>query len=206
MASFDVESMFNSIPIELVVKSIKKRWNNIKNYTKLPLKEFLNGLDVLMNSLYFKFDNKFYKQTNGLPMGLSLSPIIADIVIQDLQEQVLLKYQNYILFYKRYVDDSCIILNKRYLKHTLDMFYNFSNRVKFTHEVEIDNKINFLDVSIIKNEDGHLTFDIYKKKTFSGRYINYFSSHPISCKIGIVKNLLDKIIKISDKKFHEKRY
>ena len=53
-----------------------------------------------MNSLYFKFDNKFYKQTNGHPMGLSLSPIIADIVIQGLEEQVLLKYKNYILSYK----------------------------------------------------------------------------------------------------------
>ena len=48
-------------------------------------------------------------------MGLSLSPIIADIVIQDLEEKVLDKFKDYILFYRRYVDDSCIILNKRYL-------------------------------------------------------------------------------------------
>ena len=50
MASFNVESMFNSMSIELAQKCIKKSWNSIKKYSKLPLKEFLNGLDVLMNS------------------------------------------------------------------------------------------------------------------------------------------------------------
>ena len=40
MASLDVESMFPSIPIELVFQSIKKRWKYIKQHTKLPLKLF----------------------------------------------------------------------------------------------------------------------------------------------------------------------
>ena len=166
MASFDIESMFNSIPIQLVLKSIKKRWEKIKKFTKLPQNEFLKGLDVLMNSLFFKYDDKYYKQVNGLPMGLSISPIIADIVIQDIEEHVLSKYKNYIVFYRRYVDDSCIILNKRYLKNILDSFNNFNDRINFTHEIELCNQINFLDTLIIRDEHGHLSFDIYKKRIF----------------------------------------
>ena len=51
-----------------------------------------------MSSLYFKFNENYYKQVNGLPIGLSLSPILADIVIQDLEENVLKKYKTDIDF------------------------------------------------------------------------------------------------------------
>ena len=57
MASSDVESIFSSTPIELIFQSIKKRWEDMKQHTKLPLNEFLNGLEIFMDSLYFKFDD-----------------------------------------------------------------------------------------------------------------------------------------------------
>jgi len=41
-----------------------------------------------MTSMYFIFNKVIYKQTFGMPMG-SLSPIIADIVLQDLEEKAL---------------------------------------------------------------------------------------------------------------------
>ena len=37
-----------------------------------------------MDSAYFKFYNKHSKQIFGIPMGSPISPIIADIVMQDL--------------------------------------------------------------------------------------------------------------------------
>jgi len=37
------------------------------------------------------FNDKFYRQTFGLPMGSPLSPILADLVMQDLE----LVSQNY---------------------------------------------------------------------------------------------------------------
>ena len=44
-----------------------------------------------MDSIYFKFDNKYYKQIFGTPMGSPISPIIAVIVMQDLEYEVLKK-------------------------------------------------------------------------------------------------------------------
>ena len=57
--------------------------------------EFLRGFHE--DSLYFQRNNELFQQINGLPMGLSVSPIIADIVIQDLKEEFLARYKS-ILF------------------------------------------------------------------------------------------------------------
>jgi len=45
--------------------------------------------------------------------------------------------------------------------------------------------INFLDVKLLI-ENGRIIFDNYRKLTNSGRYLNYFSNHPVEHKRGIV--------------------
>ena len=198
--------MFNNIPFVLVKDSIKKRWPQIKNFTKLSEKEFIKGLEVLMNSLYFQFDNKFYRQTSGLPMGLSLSPILADLVIQDLEQKVLETYNSNILSYSRYDDDSFMILNKEKVFEVLKLFNSHHSNIKFTYEMEKNDELNFLDILVIKNNDLSLSTDIYKKPTFSGPYLNYYSNHSFCTKIEIIKNSLHKIVKFSNPKFHEKNF
>ena len=42
-----------------------------------------------MDSTYFKFDNKYYKQIFGTLMGSPISPIIADIVLPDLEGDII---------------------------------------------------------------------------------------------------------------------
>ena len=108
MASLEVVYPFPSEPKELLYNKIKKRWNDLKLDTKLPIEEFLKGLDTLISSLYFQFDTKYYQQIDGLPIGLSLSPSLVDLVLQDLEENYLKKYNRSISFYCRYVDDSFI--------------------------------------------------------------------------------------------------
>ena len=59
-------------------------------------------------------------------------------------------------------------------------------------------------MKIIKNQDNSISIDLYKKETFSGRYVNYLCSHPIGVKIGILKILIDKVYKLSDPQLHQK--
>jgi len=53
---------------------------------KIPKKEFLNTVRLVLDSTsFFTFDNQFYKQNFGTPMGSSFSPIIVDVVMQELE-------------------------------------------------------------------------------------------------------------------------
>lgn len=69
------------------------------------MEEFLNAVSFVLSSTYFVFDNVVYKQTYGTPVGLPLSPIIADIVLQDIENEALNRIDIQLPFYYRYVDD-----------------------------------------------------------------------------------------------------
>ena len=89
-----------------------------------------------------------------------------------------------------------------FLSHLLYLKY-LNSLEKEVEKIGI-NQISFLDMKIIKNQDNSISIDLYKKETFSGRYVNYLSSHPIGLKICIVKSLIDKVYKLSDPQFHHK--
>ena len=125
-----------------------------------------------MDSLHFQFDTKYYQQITELPIGLSFSPILADLVLQDL-EDFLKKYNRSFSFYCRYVDDSFIVFIKKKLPVSLKYLNQIHSRIKFTcekvNEIQAKNKISFLDILIERTNEENICIDVYKKKTFSGR-------------------------------------
>ena len=61
--------------------------------------------------------------------------------------------------------------------------------------------LNFLDVSIILDQNGRLETNILYKETNSHDYLNYFSHHPEHTKQNIPYNLAKRIIVfVSDEK------
>lgn len=56
-------------------------------------------------------------------------------------------------FYVRYVDDIITAVPKNRIKEVLHVFNNFHERLQFTHEIETEGKISFLDLSLIRTVD-----------------------------------------------------
>ena len=141
-------------------------------YSKLSTRNCMEGLDVLMNSLYFQNNKKIYKQIDGLPIGLSVSQIIVYIVLQDLVEVFLSRYQKSIKFYGRYVDDSFIVIAKNKLNMLMNSKNSFHNSLQFTYEKEHNSQNNFLDIMVIKNSNGALI--LFIQETYILRKISQF--------------------------------
>ena len=160
------------------MKLLLKKWDHIKEHTKLSRKEFLDGLELILNSSYFSYNNKFYSQTFGVSMGEKTSPIISEIIMQHLENSVIDQIPFNIPFYKRYVDDIFIPLPYNKIESTLKFFNSFHNKLQFTFEKENNNSLSFLDMKIIRLEDTSLKINWYRKPTWSGRYLNFMSSHP----------------------------
>lgn len=175
----DLVSLYTNIPNELLTKIIKEKWNSLKEYTTLNQDIFIEALKLTLNSNYSQHKNKFYQQLDGCAMGSPISSTVAQLVMEYLEEKVLSNTNIPILFLKRYVDDCITAVPENQIDEILNAFNNFHPKLQFTSEVEIELKINFLDMTIIRQEDSDkLTTKWYTKNTWSGRYLNYNSHHP----------------------------
>ncbi|XP_018373120.1 PREDICTED: uncharacterized protein LOC108767647 [Trachymyrmex cornetzi] len=200
LISLDVVSLFTNIPLDLALECVNDHWEHILKNCKCSQSEFVEAINLVLDSTYFLFDGTIYKQNFGTPMGSPLSPIVADLVMQKLEKVALSSYNNEVLFYYRYVDDLLAAVPKDKINDFQNSFNTFHPRLQFTLEVG-DDSINFLDVTIMVNVD-RFSFNWYRKPTFSGRYLNYLSNHPESQKRGIIFNLVDRAIFLSDSTFH----
>jgi len=81
------------------------------------------------------------------------------------------------------------------LRGFLDHLNTYDRNLQFTLEVEIENKLPFLDVLIIRNAD-KLDFTIYRKPTQNNRYLHFNSNHPPQVKRAVVISLIDRALNI----------
>ena len=86
--SFDVEAMFFSISPQLVLQIINKRWDEIKVHAPSDKDTFLKMVEFCIINSYCQYDGKFYGQVNGLAMGSPLSPILAELIMDGVFENL----------------------------------------------------------------------------------------------------------------------
>jgi len=204
LISLDVVSLFTNIPIDLALKSVEDRWNYISPNCNIPRHEFLEAIKLILESTFFSFNNKMYKQKFGTPMGSPLSPVIVDIVMQDLEKRVLETFNFDIPFYFRYVDNLVMAVPTSKIELVIETFNSIHTSLQFTSEIG-HKIINFLDTTIII-KNNRIIFDWYHKPTFSGRYLNYWSQHPLSQKKGTIIGLVDRIFLLSHPEFYLKNF
>lgn len=206
LVSFDATSLFTNIPIPLVLELVEKSWDVIKEHTRIPKLKFLEILRFcIIDNNYLEFNKIFYQQKQGVPMGSPASPILADIVMEALLDNV---FDNVNNPYKpkivtKYVDDIFVILKSSHVNSTLTALNSFHPKIQFTVEFENNGKIPYLDVLVIR-QNNRLIFDWYKKPTSSGRLINYNSKQPKQMIINTAKNFISRVLDISNIVFRQK--
>ena len=75
LVSFDVKSLFTSIPLQLALQCTETA---IQQYTvKLPLptEDIMDLLNLCLTSTYFQYNGKHYKQLHGTAMGSPVSVV-----------------------------------------------------------------------------------------------------------------------------------
>ncbi|KFD50671.1 hypothetical protein M513_08478 [Trichuris suis] len=153
---------------------------------------------------YFRFQEEFFQQNNGAPMGSPLSPIFAEIFMEHLEEA----FNNKIAptnprLFKRYVDDIFAIVEvgkeELLLEHLNCLF---PNCISFTIEKETRGRLPFLDALVIRSKN-RLKTTVYRKPTHSDRYLHFSSHHPRSVFTGIIRGMVDRALSMCDAEFLE---
>ena len=89
MASFDVKSLFTSIPVDLALRITKERLQqdqNLVDRTNLSIDNIMKLTDFVLNHNYFKYEGDHYKQIFGCAMGSPISPVLADLAMEEIEE------------------------------------------------------------------------------------------------------------------------
>ena len=71
------------------------------------------------------------------------------------------------------MDDTFTFIKKDELENVKRVLNDFHEDIKFTHEIEHNNIISFLDVSVIKKVNGSFRTEVFRKKTDTNVYINW---------------------------------
>ncbi|BHF69186.1 von Willebrand factor A domain-containing protein 5A [Sparganum proliferum] len=187
MVSFDVVSLFTSIPLDLAKQCTEDLLQSCD--TDVPAIALLELLDLCMET-NFSFDQQYYQQLKGAPMGSPISGFLAEITMQKL-EATALPLVNPKLWL-RYVDDTFVIVKKDQLETLHNTINSTMPGIKFTLEKEVDKELPFLDVLVQRKTDGTLRTSVYRKQTYAEVILHYESNHPISHKRGFGGGLFDK--------------
>ena len=83
-------------------------------------------LDACIETL-FSFNSKWYEQIDGVPMGSPLEPVLANIIVIELERIIVKKslHKSLVKLYMRYVDDTLILVKYKdtnYLYRRLNSF------------------------------------------------------------------------------------
>jgi hypothetical protein len=113
----------------------------IKVISEITDEDTTNLVKVCLKSTYFSFRNCFYEQIEGVAMGSPLSPVVANLYMENFEKQAIDSYPLKPKMWKRYVDDTYVVWPHG--RESLTGFFNHLNSqsesIKFTMELEENN-------------------------------------------------------------------
>nr|VZI46703.1 unnamed protein product [Spirometra erinaceieuropaei] len=192
MVSFDVTSLFTSIPPNLAREVLRKRLEEAYDETQNALKiEHLMKLFESYQQTLFIFARETYEQIKGAPMGLPLSGLVAELVLQELEKIAFTQHEP--VFWRCYVDDAFVIVKKGMLQHFHSLLNAVFHDIKFTREEEQKQQLPFLDVLIRRNLNGKLETTVYRKATNTTQLLSFHINHPVAHKRSCMETLFKRI-------------
>ena len=112
--SFDVKSLFTSIALQLAIAldCIKTAINKSRYEPPLSTDDLMDLLHLCSTSTYFQYNGKHYKQLHGTAMSSPVSFIVAEIIMQNIEEQALATYSEILPLWLRQVEDMITAVHK----------------------------------------------------------------------------------------------
>ena len=139
-------------------------------HTSIKKSEMKKLILSCTKNVHFMFNNDMYQQCDSVAMGSPLGLVIVGIFMAQLERTLLSRLIECMTPWKRYVDNTIGKIKLTSINHILMMLHTFHKNIKYTYELEINNKISFLDVLLIRKNDTLETM-IYRKSTNNGVHL-----------------------------------
>lgn len=194
MVSFDVKSLFTNVPLQKTIDVILDRvYNQQRIQTNMKKRTLKKLIQDTCNKTAFTANGVIYEQTDGVSMGASLGPVLANIIMTELERVVVddLINAGTIKFYARYVDDTLLMVKPEDVDLILNRFNAFHRNLEFTVD-RFDNVVpHFLDLEIHRSG-----ISIFRKETHTAQFTHFTSFTKWGHKIAWIRSLVSRAKKL----------
>ena len=91
-------------------------------------------------------------------MGSPLGPVIARILMEELEKSLITTLIKYLTHWKQYVDNIIAVIKLASTENVLPTLNNFHQNIKFTYELEQKRNIKFLEILLIRNPENYYIY------------------------------------------------
>ena len=129
ITSYDVKAIFTSVPVQPAFQIVKQRLQQdttLPQRTSMSIAQITSLLEFCLTHTYFLFQGKYYQQAQGAAMGSPISPLIANIFMEEFEVKALQSFPNPPSLWLRFVDDTFVI-NKA--EHSQDLLQRINSQV-----------------------------------------------------------------------------
>ena len=193
LSSYDVSALFTSVPIDPalnIIKDLLDKDTTLKERTVMEVGDIILLLEFCLKNTYFSFQGQFYEQVEGAAMGSPVSPIVANLYMEYLEQKALSTAPHPSKFWCRYVDDTFVIHKEANKQGSLQHINSVDPAIRFTVEDnKEDGSIPFLDTIVKPEVDGSLSITVYRKPTHTDQYLQRDSHHHLSAKFSVIQTL-----------------
>ena len=92
ISSYDMSALFTSVPIDPalnIIKDLLEKDHILKERTVLAVSDTILLLEFYLKNTYFSFQDQFYEQVEAAAMGSTVSPIVANLYMEHLEQKAL---------------------------------------------------------------------------------------------------------------------
>ena len=163
----------------------------------MSISQITSLLEFCLTHTYFLFQGKYYEQVQGAAMGSPISPLIANIFMEEFEVKALQSFPNPPSMWLRFVDDTFVISKAEHSQDLLQHINSQDPHIQFTVEPTLQGSLPFLDTLVTIQPDNTFSTSVYRKPTHTDQYLHWDSNHHITAKQSVYNTLAHRAKTVS---------
>ena len=139
----------------------------------------IRALELILSACFVTFEGCKYESTDGIPTGLAVASIVANIYLWHLDCFIAEQAGELLQLIRRYVDDLLLLCcgSHQWLGEILHRWHP-SLRFELSGSMEASRQVQYLDVNLGIQDDRSVTWSLFNKPQNLHLYIPACSNHP----------------------------